>query len=519
MFGIGAGIETGLSIIGKIRDLWKRGSDANNESGIMAKSYVDYTQVARVEPIVLIDTDCLYLDSISEVQQSLLSIFAGYYLQAVAISTTVGKINVLRNLDKLNPSRSASGNAANVGMGWLLAQESYKYKLPLYNEEMSLEAMSRDEIEERKLELQYARYDFDTKNEAYSRMNDAAKEAARAKEAMDRNKFEEAKLQHQYAEFDFNVKNVYIKNDLEKAKFDKSVQDSAYLRMSDAAKEAARTKEVAARAEEFKQTFELNKEKFGHDKAMDILKNDLAKAGLSLREKERDDRLSASEIGFGRDTTKELKELANLSVGKVFTVEITDGLHKVSIPITIRLMASSLPSANLIHILSIGNKDNSVKERYHAWKAGRLEFIKDLIFCQDLIDAHRKNLMADKDGIYTNILKRARSNQVSAIVTANPSIATVSNLVILSNTTAEQLELHLDGKLSDFKTREKMMDTTYIMILCVIDKQWNRVTFYHRGMHLPTEVSVKDLKAANKGNGPDVSDILKAYQVGNQVSI
>ncbi len=357
--------DIGLGTIRKIADLW---------AGAKSDSLIDYTQVARVEPIVLIDTDCMYVESLPDIMQSNLSIFAGYYMQAFNISATVGKIEVTRHLDKLNPSRNPVNSAADSA-GWLLAQESYKHRLPMPGNQLAMEGEQTDLAEAR------------------------------------------------------------------------------------------------------------------------------------------------SETINGRDTTKELKELSNLSVGKMLSVELTDGLHKATITVAVRLMASSLPSSNLVHILSLGSEDTSAKERYHGWKSGRLEFIRDLVFCQDLIDAHRKNLMADKDGIYTTLLKRQRANQLSTIVSANPSVATASNIVVLSSETAKQLEMQINGKLADFKTREKVFKTTYIMIMVIIDKQFDRVTYYHRGINMPTEVSVRDIKAANKGAGPDVSDILRAYQVGNSPSL
>lgn len=353
----------GLAAIRKVTDLWR---------GAKADSLIDYTQVVRVEPLVLIDADCLFLESLPEVQQSLLNIFAGYYLQAVAISNTVGKVEVFRQLDKLNPNRNPVDSGADSA-GWLLAQESYKHRLPTPgNKHMALEA----------------------------------------------------------------------------------------------------------------------------------------------------DEDQASAFALGRDTNQTMKELANLSVGKILNVEITDGLHRATLPISIRLMASSMPSANLVHILSIGNQDNSVKERYHAWKAGRLSFVRDLIFCQDLIDAHRKNLMADKDGLYSSILKRNRGNQIATLVSGNPSVATASNIAIMSIQSAEALEMKVNGRLKDFKTREAIFKATSLMILAVIDPSYDRVVFYHRGINGHTDVSVRDLKAGNKGNGgPDVSEILKAYQVGHSPSL
>ena len=460
--------DIGLSAIRKITDLW---------SGAKADSLIDYTRVARVEPIVLIDNDCLYLESLPEVMQSLQSVFAGYYLQAIAISTNVGKVEVMRHLDKLNPNRKPLDSALDSA-GWLLAQESYRHRLPRPNDaRIALEA-SRTPV-----------------------YKDADQIDADDRRAHERNLREWEKDRREGEAHALNMTVIDNKARLDQAAFAERVRDA-------------------------QRQYDQNVAQFGHQKAMDLAKQDLAKAGLALNEKQfklqqqdRKDRLSAHEISIGRDTLQTIKELSNLSVGKMLSVEITDGLHRASIPVSIRLIASAIPSQNIVHILSIGNEDTSVKERYHAWKSGRLEFVRDLVFCQDLIDAHRKNLMADKDGIYANLIKRHRGNQLSTVVSGNPSVATASNLVVVSSDTASQLELKINGRLKDFKTREKLFKDTYVMIMVVIDKQWERATFYHRGIDMHTEVGMRDLKIANKGSGPDVSDILKAYQLGNAPSL
>lgn len=451
----------GLSAIRRITDLW---------AGAKSDSLIDYTQNARVEPIVLIDNSVLFSDSLPHVQQSMLSIFAGYYLQAVAISTNVGKVEVMRTLDKLNPSRNL-GNSAAHSAEWLLAQESYRHRLPCPNDPR------------REIETQLALEDLDERKFAYQKDKDAELYDYQ----QDRDATKDAQWEHQQAAQD--ARDQYQRD------------HDAYRDEHQFGIDAQKLDNDKQKLQQGKDSHELNREKLVLDKAR------------------RQDELDRSEFAIGRDTMNSLKELSNLSVGKLLSVEISDGLHKVALPIAIRLIASALPTENLVHILSIGNQNNSVKERYHAWRSGRLEFIKDLVMCQDLIDAHRKNLMHDKDGIYTNLLQRNRANQLSAIVTANPSVATASNLVIMSQATAEQLELKVHGKLKDFKTREKVFKNTYMMIMAVIDDQWGRVTFYHRGIPTATQVGVNDLKASNKNSGPDVSDILKAYQLGNAPSL
>ena len=497
----------GLGMIRKITDLW---------SGAKSDSYIDYTQVARVEPIVLIDTDCLYVEALPDIQQSLLSIFAGYYLQAVSISTTVGKIEVMRHLDKLNPKRNPGDSAAN-SLGWLLAEESYKFKLPKPSDLPALESY-RNQVAMEVTSGDDPRNYYDDENNARADNKDARDQVKEDLEFLKNNR-EVEKAVRDVRQFDINEiqRNLENTSKAEKAILERQMFD--HKRIQDYAARGMKESEIRARADEVKQTYELNKEKFGQDKAMALAQLDLAKAGLAINQAKLDDSRKASEVGFGKDTFTTLKELSNLSVGKQFSVEITDGIHKASILVSVRLMASSMPSTSLIRILAIGSQDNSVKERYHGWRSGRLEFVKDMIFCQDLIDAHRKNLMADKDSVYSNILKRSRGNQMATIMSGNPSVATASNLAIVSSETIGQLELQINGKISDFKTREKVFKATYLMIMVVVDKAWERVHIYHRGIAHSTEMGFKDLRSANKGSGPDVGEILKAYSIGNSPSL
>ena len=52
------------------------------------------------------------------------------------------------------------------------------------------------------------------------------------------------------------------------------------------------------------------------------------------------------------------------------------------------------------------------------------------------------------------------------------------------------------------------------MLLFVVDTEWEMVKIYHRGIEHPTRLTIKELKSAGKGNGPDIAEILKAYQLG-----
>lgn len=377
--------DIGLSVLKKVVAAWSSASDGGGD-------LIKFTAPSRVEPICLIDSDVVHHEALPDVMQSLQSIFSGYYLQAMAISTTIGKIDVIKQLDRLNPNRNVAGNlqdAANASSNWVMSAESYKHGLP-----------------------------------------------------------KPGKMR-------------------------------------------------------------LSTEAYGVNGKDDII--------VTLEGKDKEGK-SSSELA-DKDTLVTVKELTNLSVGKLLNVEITDGSHKATIPIAIRLMATSIPTSSVVHILSLGNKDVTAKERYHGWRSGRLEFWRDIVMCQDLIDAHKKNLLADKTGVYNEILKRRSNNNLSTLVSGNPSIATASNLLVCSKETIRTLEGEIGRELKDFKTREKIFAESYLMIIAVIDKDWDRVTFYHRGINLPTEVSLRDLRVSNKSTGPDVGEILKAYQLGSSPSL
>lgn len=388
-------VETGLSAVRTIADFW---------AAAKPDSLIDYTRQLRVEPLTLVDADLRASESTPEVMQSLLAIFAGYYLQAVAISCNVGNIQIGRHLDQFNPNRKVVDNLKSFGKV-AIGMEDFKDALPLPDmeelDQLSLEAMVdhvplsvRRRVEKRRDEVKAA--------EATMRRNHTSE-----------------------------------------------------------------------------------------------------KGGVDHREV------------ADHNAVKEIHEVTNLSVGKILNVTLSDGARSATVPIAVRLLVNSVPPESLVHILSHGTEDTTFKERWHAWRAGRISFIRDLLLCQDLIDERRRHLMKDQDGAYSVLTNRKSNGLAAGIVTNRPSIGMASNLIVISENTAAQLEVQTHHQLRVFSQREKIFKDTGIMILVVVDTHHEVCTFYSRGIASPTVIGIRDLKASNKGNGPDVSDILRAYQLGS----
>lgn len=222
------------------------------------------------------------------------------------------------------------------------------------------------------------------------------------------------------------------------------------------------------------------------------------------------------------DVNKILNETSNAAVGKIINVSFKakDGDKDVSldIPIAVRLVPVLLSNLAIVKILGMKTEENTLVERYHAWRAGRIGFIRDLIFCQDLIDEAKKVMMEDEDGTYTEIIRRANSTKKYGLLTANPSLVSASNLFIISSDVAKELETKLGGRLSNPKIINKAFENTYAMIIVVVDTEWERATFYTRNISTSANYSLKELKAANKNKGIDVMDVLKSFSHGNSPS-
>lgn len=228
-----------------------------------------------------------------------------------------------------------------------------------------------------------------------------------------------------------------------------------------------------------------------------------------------DDKKSMTTAQIGRGSIEELNAATNLSVGKQLSVVVESNGQKAEIMVNVRLMTTPIQPDVLNHILTHAEKDNSWGERIHGWKSGRLEALRDLLLAEDIIREHRRALIKDTSGTYATNLARAKSNKLTALITANPSIAVISSIVIMSADSAAQLERSISGKLKDFKTRERILNKSYTMLLVIVDVGWKRVTIYHSGINTPTELSINDMKAVNKKGGPNITEVLQALRKGD----
>ncbi len=213
-------------------------------------------------------------------------------------------------------------------------------------------------------------------------------------------------------------------------------------------------------------------------------------------------------------TVGDFVDEANMAVGKIFNVEVVQDQSKVTVPIIVRMNVMFVPTETMVHIYTSSSQDIAGSSRFKQWWNGRIDFWRDLAMSQDLIDAHKKNLRADKSGFYTMMLKRRSDNVNAALVSGVPSAAASSTIIIMSKATAEEIGTQLGGKISDFRIRQRFFEQGYAMLMAVIDDRFGTVRLYTRDIAEYSDVGAKALESSSRGSGPNVGDILSAFRAG-----
>lgn len=209
-------------------------------------------------------------------------------------------------------------------------------------------------------------------------------------------------------------------------------------------------------------------------------------------------------------------EAANLAVGKLIAVDLTINGEQLSIPTMVTLFPMIADRESFLHILSSFNRELTWKERWHDYRSGVIG-ATDFATGRDLIKKHRQTMIKDKSGFYRIVQRQNRNNKIAA-ASRGPSLAEASSILMFSATLARMVEVENGVSFDSFDDRENIFETTQSMIMFVIDTEWDRVTIYHSGFQAPTKLELRELKSANKNAGPDVAEILKAYQLGSAPS-
>ena len=356
-------------------------------------NYLDYTQVLRVTPTTIVDSDLELVPYIKDVLMTTNALMAGLYLQAASLMCTVGRIDIRRHLDQLNPNRKPLDNLLN----------SAKYLVGESDQPM-----------------------------------------------------------------------------------------------------------------------------FGYFPTPPMLDQNAYKLGLPgltrLAGEDNfytpDERNSTSSGGDSKtvDNLKEIRESNNLVSGIILSVPISDGKHEVVVHPIVQLAITMLDSEELINVLDPTDSDKQLKYRWRKSRISKnfLEAAVDMVTCKDMLEKERRKMLKDKNGIYQESHARMRRNFFSGVFSGAPSIAQCSSVAIINETTATKLELAMDASLDNFNSRQRIFASGGYMMLVVVDRTVDRITFYYQNIVEKNTVRPDDIKSKGGGNsGPNINEILTAFRASS----
>lgn len=192
-----------------------------------------------------------------------------------------------------------------------------------------------------------------------------------------------------------------------------------------------------------------------------------------------------------------------------------DKTNTVTIPVVVKLDTMIIPSEAIAGITTMNSDEITFGSRAKDAISGRIDTIKDFILCSDLIKQQKKAMIKDTTGFYSQLLKRINNSKVYSVLSGNISLAGVSAIYVMSDEDEAEIQKKIGGRLSNQTTRDMVFDNTSAMMLVVIDKAWERVSIYVRGMDGFSQASIDSFKPmSDKGNN-NIGDILKAFSLSN----
>jgi hypothetical protein len=216
----------------------------------------------------------------------------------------------------------------------------------------------------------------------------------------------------------------------------------------------------------------------------------------------------------------DLQGHVNLAVGRVLHVKVGDNKNSITIPVTVVINPRVINSDVLPSTLAMVETDTSVMGRYHKWRSGEIESFIDYIFALDLIENDKKALLNDTSGVYKEAREKKSKSLFKSLVTGKKTLNTASTMAVITTAVAEELELAIKGRLSNFRDREKYFRATNSMMLVVADTRRERLQIYQRGISEHGTYTFTDIEdAGSKSNSMDISSILKAYKLGESPSL
>lgn len=191
---------------------------------------------------------------------------------------------------------------------------------------------------------------------------------------------------------------------------------------------------------------------------------------------------------------------------------------EISIPVVVRLDTMVVPTETLGYLLTYNDAEIRFSERLSKALSGRIRFIKDFILAQDLVQAQKKAMIKDPTGVYTKIIRRLNNSRIFSLLTRNFSMSEISSIIVITDEEEKMIKRQYGAGLESNTIRKMVFDNISAMMIVCIDRQWEQVSMYIKDQDSYSQNSFSDFKMASEKGSDNITDILKAFSLGQPPS-
>lgn len=178
------------------------------------------------------------------------------------------------------------------------------------------------------------------------------------------------------------------------------------------------------------------------------------------------------------------------------------------IPITIKANIVFVPSEELYNAIEPKSQEKSFVRRWDEYRAGSIT-LTDLIFCGDLVNSYKDNLIKDK----SNIIKHLNGTQIHAMGKAignkgRQGYDRFYNMYVVTKDESEVIERRIKGRLDNNSTKEDLFMKLNALQFMVLDNTMDVGVLYLKDISKGSVIPYKYI--GRRKENSDISEVMKS---------
>lgn len=199
-----------------------------------------------------------------------------------------------------------------------------------------------------------------------------------------------------------------------------------------------------------------------------------------------------------------------LALGRTVQASVQIGNTQVCFPLNFRQIPVPVTANDLQAIFEAARPEDGLYGRYMMLQSGELT-APEFLTGTDQIKREFNIRMNDMSGYYKEATDRSSKNKMAALKTGIMSMNTMANTIIITQETANQIEMEVGVKFNKSgigAIRKKVLANTIV----IVDDGMGHFTFWNSGSNMKEEYTRKEIAViSKKENSMDLSSLMKLF--------